>query len=751
MKGAARDRLPATTAMERVPGLPADSPVVPVFKDGFGVRYLTTDPEARKAADPVEILAFERPLVDAVEFGNTLASRVAKLSTARHALFARVRRLDRPTPDSLVLVSDRVAGWRLADVLDTTERERIPFDISAVLSLLRQLIPSVALFARHQKEVGIGTIGPERLMLTPKGQLVLTEFVVGEALDKLSLPREQVWKTYRVPITAIGGGKRTSPRSDVLGIGIVVLSMLLGRRLRNEEFPNALGDLLHLANEASGGQTRPLSDGLTSWLGRALQLDERIAFPTPQEAQVAFEEMLATERGYVTTPALLEALMAKFQSIAGPPADLQKALEERERQEKERQAREREERERKEREEREKKEREAREKKEREERERKEREERERREREERERKERERKEREEKERKEREERLERERKEREERERREREERERKEREERERREREERARREREERERQERERQERDRKERERAERERAERERAERERRDREERERKEREREERERKERAERERAEQEARARAEELERERERERQRELEEEREAEQTAPSEGPRQQGSSPHAPAANAYDSPEPPPIRPYTPMPEPPVSAYGSSYAGSVYQTLVDPPTMEPVAELEPIAASIEAPSPRRSGVYPPATAHAPVDSAVEPVPVSAEAASWMPKAVAGLALVAVLETAAIAWLWSRGSERLLNEGELVVTSRPASARVSLDNKELGMTPVTLRLSPGTYSLKVQVGNAEPRIIPIQIRTGVQTSQYLELQSGR
>jgi hypothetical protein len=34
-----------------------------------------------------------------------------------------------------------------------------------------------------------------------------------------------------VPITAIGGGKRTSPRSDVLGMGIVVLSLLLGRRL----------------------------------------------------------------------------------------------------------------------------------------------------------------------------------------------------------------------------------------------------------------------------------------------------------------------------------------------------------------------------------------------------------------------------------------------------------------------------------------------------------------------------------------
>jgi hypothetical protein len=55
------------------------------------------------------------------------------------------------------------------------------------ISLLRQLIPSVALFARHQKEVGIGIIGPERLILTPKGQLVLTEVTLGESLDKLLL------------------------------------------------------------------------------------------------------------------------------------------------------------------------------------------------------------------------------------------------------------------------------------------------------------------------------------------------------------------------------------------------------------------------------------------------------------------------------------------------------------------------------------------------------------------------------------
>jgi hypothetical protein len=82
---------------------------------------------------------------------------------------------------------------------------------------------------------------------------------------------------------------------------------------------------------------------------------------------------------------------------------------------------------------------------------------------------------------------------------------------------------------------------------------------------------------------------------------------------------------------------------------------------------------------------------------------------------------------------------------------WLWNDSPDALVRTGELVVQSRPLGATVTLDDKDLGTTPVTVRLSPGTYTLKVQLGTAEPRVIPVQIRAGVQTVQYLELQSSR
>lgn len=102
-------------------------------------------------------------------------------------------------------------------------------------------------------------------------------------------------------------------------------------------------------------------------------------------------------------------------------------------------------------------------------------------------------------------------------------------------------------------------------------------------------------------------------------------------------------------------------------------------------------------------------------------------------------------------MTKAVAALAILVLVETGAIFWLWNRSAGARSGEGELTVQSRPASARVTLDDDDLGVTPVTTRLASGTYTLKVQLGNAEPRIIVVQIRPGVQTAQYLELQPGR
>jgi hypothetical protein len=67
---------------------------------------------------------------------------------------------------------------------------------------------------------------------------------------------------------------------------------------------------------------------------------------------------------------------------------------------------------------------------------------------------------------------------------------------------------------------------------------------------------------------------------------------------------------------------------------------------------------------------------------------------------------------------------------------------------EGELVVQSRPEGAQVKIDGDVKGTTPLTVRLDAGAHVLEVQSGKSEPRVIPLMITAGVQTSQYVELQ---
>lgn len=290
----------------------------PIFKDGFGTRWLALDPES---GDAVEILAVAPELVEQADFASAVGERVARLARVRHTLYARARRLDRPDANQLHIYADRIPGWRLADVLRVVEREQLTLDISAVLALLRQLVPAVALFSRHQRDAAIGSIGPERLILTPSSRLVVAEYALAPGIEKLHGTRERLWRQLRVALPHSASPTRIPPTADVAGMGIVALSLLLGRLLKEDEYLVALGDLVESAVEWSGGTSRPLSPGLKSWIARALQFDDHQGFQSTQEAQLTFEEMLAKERSYVTTSAQLDLLVARFEKLAGPPAE----------------------------------------------------------------------------------------------------------------------------------------------------------------------------------------------------------------------------------------------------------------------------------------------------------------------------------------------------------------------------------------------------------------------------------------------
>lgn len=292
--------------------LPAVNAPVSVALDGFGTRTNGIDSET---GDEVELLDLSPELVEHSGFVSTLAERVARFAAVRHASYVQLRRLDRPSADRLELVSDLTPGWRLSEMLRESTAAGVPIDITVVIGLLRQLLPAVALYGRHNRDAAIGALAPERLIVTPQARLVIAEHAFGPALEKLNLGRDKLWRELRVTMPPSAGLPRSNQRADANAIGVVALSLLLGRVLTIDEYPSQLQALVEGVREYRAGELSPLSTSFASWLGRALQFDVRTAFQAPSEAQLAFESVLASDRSYVTSSTNLDQWVSKVSSI----------------------------------------------------------------------------------------------------------------------------------------------------------------------------------------------------------------------------------------------------------------------------------------------------------------------------------------------------------------------------------------------------------------------------------------------------
>src|SRR5262245_51836341 len=274
------------------------------FRDALGERQITTDP----AGASVEALCLRRELAAVPSFEFALRERVTRLAGFRHAYYGRVRGLERSGEyaQALTIMSDATPGIRLSALLDTAHEQRVPVDLDVALCLIRQLVPAVAILHESARDASHGALGPERLIVTPNGRLVIMEYVLGSALEQLLFTRERYWTELRVALPRVAGLPRFDHLADVTQIGVVGLALILGRTLRDDEYPMRIGEVLATAMASdAGGEKEPLPAALRSWLQRALQLDARNSFPSAIEARAEFERVLA-ESGHAGSPDSLE-------------------------------------------------------------------------------------------------------------------------------------------------------------------------------------------------------------------------------------------------------------------------------------------------------------------------------------------------------------------------------------------------------------------------------------------------------------
>jgi len=306
----------------RTPGSPDPRPFIseaPLFSDGLGDRVVTAD---ATTAELVQILRINPALTAVPSFEFALRERVARLANFRHGSYARIRRVDRAQPhaSALALVSDHAEGTRLSEILRVAEERGLQLDINAALCLIRQLVPALVLLHENARDAAHGLVAPERLIITPHGRLIVAEHVCGAAVEQMQYGRERLWHEFRVAMPPSAGIPRFDQRADVTGIGVVALSLVLGRPLHNEEFPQELGDLLAQARERTAlGDEQPLSAPLRSWLSRALQIDLRRAFASAPEALAALDEISAEGSGYVAAPVALETFLSRYHAAVLAP------------------------------------------------------------------------------------------------------------------------------------------------------------------------------------------------------------------------------------------------------------------------------------------------------------------------------------------------------------------------------------------------------------------------------------------------
>jgi hypothetical protein len=295
----------------------------PLFVDGLGERRVAADATTGELLQILRIRS-ELTAVPSLEFA--LRERTARLMNFRHAYYARVRRIDRAPGGGLAIVSDHVEGTRLSDLLRVSHQRGLQLNTNAAVCLIRQLVHAIALLHENVRDASHGLVAPERLVVTPHARLVVVEHVVGSAIEQLQFGRERLWQEFRLAIPSSAGAVRFDHRSDVNGIGITALSLILGRPITAEEFPHAIAPLLMQARERSPmGEERALSNGFRNWLGRTLQLDVRRAFASAPEALAALEETLASDTSYASAPVALETFLAQYTAVlagAASPATM---------------------------------------------------------------------------------------------------------------------------------------------------------------------------------------------------------------------------------------------------------------------------------------------------------------------------------------------------------------------------------------------------------------------------------------------
>lgn len=260
--------------------LPRTRSYTPGFTDQLGDRQLAFD---HASATSLEVLRFKKEFSESPGFEVALRLRVEQLAQLQHPSLAVVRSVERLEADGgLSLVSKHTSGRRVSELV---QKARGPV---FALELIRQVTPALAALQLAGEGVSHGALSAERIVVTREGRLVVVEHVLGFAIESLELPPQRLADLGLV-MPAGSNPVRFDSRTDMIQLGFIALSLLVGRRLDPAEYPEHVPALLDEFTKSAAGGTL-LASRLRTWLERALQIGDQ-PFASAQEAHEAFTDL----------------------------------------------------------------------------------------------------------------------------------------------------------------------------------------------------------------------------------------------------------------------------------------------------------------------------------------------------------------------------------------------------------------------------------------------------------------------------
>ncbi len=230
------------------------------FSDPLGDRTICF---SARGETSLELLRFRRELADAPGFEAALRSSVEALGRLDPA-FATVQAVERlDESGALVLTTVRPGSRRLSESIARTRGTAYAVELVLAIS------PALALL--HSIGHAHGALTPERIFLTRDGRPVVVEHVLGAALDVLARPPAGFQSLTGVAVPSGDAALRVDPRFDVVQLGLISLSLVLGRRVAASDYPGRIVaslDQFSQADPEAAAAFRP-------WLERALQIGDR--------------------------------------------------------------------------------------------------------------------------------------------------------------------------------------------------------------------------------------------------------------------------------------------------------------------------------------------------------------------------------------------------------------------------------------------------------------------------------------------